>query len=119
MIYFSLDEPQILVGKSYREKEIADGSEGKDTVRFIPYRETDEADSDCQLNEADCAYPAEWKKNRMGVNYFSRKKRDKMMDMVTEWDILSRGMVVENPMIGKIPGRDEILKELDELLMSM
>ena len=42
-----------------------------------------------------------------------------MMDMVTERDILSRGMVVENPMIGKIPGRDEILKELDELLMSM
>ena len=119
MIYFSLDEPQILVGKSYREKEIADGSEGEDTVRFIPYRETDEADTDCQLNEADCAYPAEWKKNRMGVNYFSRKKRDKMMDMVTERDILSRGMVVENPMIGKIPGRDEILKELDELLMSM
>ena len=42
-----------------------------------------------------------------------------MMNVVTKQDILSVGTVVENPMIGSIPDRDEILKELDELLMSM
>lgn len=46
-------------------------------------------------------------------------KRDKMMDMVTRMDILTSGTVVDNPVIGKLPGRDEVLKELDELLMSM
>lgn len=119
MIYFSLDEPQILVGKAYRGKESAIGAESEEMVRFIPYRDTDEEDAESLVKDAECAYPAEWKKNRMGVNYFSRKKRDKMMDMVTGKDILTSGTVVDNPVIGKLPGRDEVLKELDELLMSM
>ncbi len=119
MIYFSLDEPQILVGKSYRKKEASISEESKEMVRFIPYRDTDDEDRDDLGKEAECAYPVEWKKNRMGVNYFSRKKRDKMMDMVTGKDILTSGTVVDNPLIGKLPGREEVLKELDELLMSM
>ena len=119
MIYFSLDEPQILVGKSYRKKEASISEESKEMVRFIPYRDTDDEDTDDLGKEAECAYPVEWKKNRMGVNYFSRKKRDKMMDMVTGKDILTSGTVVDNPLIGKLPGREEVLKELDELLMSM
>lgn len=119
LIYFSLDEPQILVGNAYRIKESAMGAENEERVRFIPYRDTDEEDVDSLVKDVECAYPAEWKKNRMGVNYFSRKKRDKMMDMVTGKDILTSGTVVDNPVIGKLPGRDEVLKELDELLMSM
>ena len=118
LIYFSLDEPQILAGKSYEIQETDESVKNSNDIRFIPYRE-DDTGTTCRIKETECAYPAEWQKNRMGVNYFSRKKRDRMMNVVTKQDILSVGTVVENPMIGRIPDRDEILKELDELLMSM
>lgn len=119
MMIFSLDEPQILVNRKDREKY--ESSTGEDqasqTARFIPYRE-EEASSE-KVENVFCAYPKEWKKNRMGINYFARKKRDSMINIVTEEDILEKGIVVENPMIGHIPAREEILNELDELLMSM
>lgn len=34
-------------------------------------------------------------------------------------DLMESGQVVENPMIGAIPSRNEVQRELDDLLMSM
>ena len=36
-----------------------------------------------------------------------------------ECDVMESGQVVENPMIGAIPSRNEVQRELDDLLMSM
>ena len=38
---------------------------------------------------------------------------------ITEEDIEETGVVVENPVIGHIPSRQEIVNELEELLMTM
>ena len=38
---------------------------------------------------------------------------------ITARDVMESGQVVENPMIGAIPSRNEVQRELDDLLMSM
>ena len=38
---------------------------------------------------------------------------------ITVNDVMESGQVVENPMIGAIPSRNEVQRELDDLLMSM
>ena len=48
-----------------------------------------------------------------------RKKRDGLIDLLTEADIAEAGVVVDNPMIGKLPTREEVEDELEQLLMSM
>ena len=58
-------------------------------------------------------------KRRMGINYFIREQRDSMMNAVTEADIEETGVIVENPVIGHLPSRQEIVNELEELLMTM
>lgn len=42
-----------------------------------------------------------------------------MINAITEEDIEETGVVVENPVIGHIPSRQEIVNELEELLMTM
>lgn len=42
-----------------------------------------------------------------------------MVDTITEKDISEKGIVMDNPLIGKIPTRKEVRDELNELLMSM
>ena len=51
--------------------------------------------------------------------YAMRKHRDKIVDGLSEADIAEPGVIVENPLIGGIPTRDEIRGELSRLLMLM
>ncbi len=98
VIVFNLDEPQIVVPAKYK-KDLAAGEDA--SSHYIPYK-----------NEEDPA-------NRIGLQYAIRKQRDAMLNVVTEQDILQEGTVAVNPLIGKIPSREEIENELEELLMSM
>ena len=51
--------------------------------------------------------------------YSIRKRKDKVFDGVTEADLKESGVIVENPFIGSIPSKEEVLAELENLLMSM
>ena len=106
VIMFSLDEPQILVG---RKKQLDDGSPS----RYIPYTNDGKADSGNYS-----AYPQEWRRNQ-GICSMLRRKRDEVISSITEADIRCSGITKENPLIGSLPDREEILRELDELLLSM
>lgn len=108
ILIFSLDEPQILVGKRKASELTGHG-------RYIRYT----TDGRSETSELPCvAYPEEWRK-RQGISCLIRRKREAAVSAVTESDILNQGTVTENPLIGSIAGREEILKELDELLLSM
>ena len=48
-----------------------------------------------------------------------RLYRHKWVQSITVRDVMESGQVVENPMIGAIPSRNEVQRELDDLLMSM
>ena len=53
------------------------------------------------------------------MNLECRLYRSKWVQSITTCDVMESGQVVENPMIGVIPSRNEVQRELDDLLMSM
>ena len=53
------------------------------------------------------------------MNLECRLYRSKWVQSITACDVMESGQVVENPMIGVIPSRNEVQRELDNLLMSM
>lgn len=53
------------------------------------------------------------------MNLKCRLYRSKWVQSIAASDVMESGQVVENPMIGAIPSRNEVQRELDELLMSM
>lgn len=101
---FYLDEPQILVGKGGVKTACGMSAEGN----YIPYRNAD-------LKEEVDAEVAQ----RFGMAYAIRKIKDGVIENLSEKDMGQRGMVKVNPLIGKIPTKEEIYEELDELMMSM
>lgn len=110
MIFF-LDEPQIVADKAAKKAGYAVAEEQKHLPsRYIPYKNS-------ELKEG--SNTEEWKKRRNGMLYAMRKHRDKIVDGLSETDIAEPGVIVENPLIGGIPTRDEIRGELNELLMLM
>ena len=99
MLFF-LDEPQILIKNN--------GMKPAGGVNYIPYHKS-ELESEI----------SEEKIHQFGVLYAMRKERDKFIKKISEQDMRECGRVRENPLIGHIPTRQEIMEELDELLMSM
>lgn len=111
IIFFSLDEPQILVGN---QRQLIDDEATR--TRYIPYTTDDPSGP---ISDDGCAaFPKEWQRNT-GLRYMIREKRNEVMSSVTADDIRRIGVEIENPLIGTIPKRDQILQELDELLLSM
>ncbi len=99
MLFF-LDEPQILVGRG--------GVKTAGGTNYIPYRKS-------ELEEEI----SEEKIYQFGISYAMRKKKDGLLKRLSHRDALERGSVRENTLIGKIPTKQEIMEELDDLLMSM
>ena len=94
-LVFSLDEPRILTGKKYSDL-------GCNSVKYIRYKNNQ---NKTQIE--------------LDTNYSLKKIRNKLTSTITEADISAQGTIVENPKIGKIPSKNEIQKELDELLKVM
>lgn len=120
IIIFALDEPQILLNK--RQKDLIDQETEElntSSSRYISYKEESAAEEVHEADETRYGYPKEWSQNRIGVNYAIRQRREEMISKISESDILQRGSVVENPMVGHIPTRNEIVEELEDLLMTM
>ncbi len=112
MLIFFLDEPQIVSNKASKKAAEALSEEQRMMPsRYIPYKNS-------ELLEEE-AGSEEWAKRRFGRLYAMRKRRDDVIDGLSEVDIAERGLTVVNPLIGEIPSREEIAEELEELLLSM
>lgn len=128
LMVFALDEPQIIVPKQYRDSITQPAADGNGVAGpcYIAYK-TGASESEKERERegegngmaAVQGYPQEWRKNRIGLQYALRKQRDKAFDAVTEGDIQRIGITAENPLIGHLPSREEIVNELQELLVSM
>lgn len=113
IMFFSLDEPRILIGKKKQSTE--DMADGDDLKHFISCNR-----DDCSENaNSVVAYPEEWKATEHGLNYLLRQRRDSVMDSVSTEDIRNKGRKMVNPLIGVIPSQTEIEDQLNELLLSM
>lgn len=106
MIFF-LDEPQIVANKATKKAaECVEEEQKYLAARYIPYKKNEKEGTE------------EWKK-RVGKLYAMRKRRDGLIDGLSVSDIAEPGMIVENPLIGKIPTRDEVMDEFEQILQSM
>lgn len=115
IVFFFLDEPQILVGKDKTKIDAADGTDN--LAKFIPYKENEEAVADIGHVSA-VAYPDKWQ-DHFGVSYEIKQKRNAVLDAVSSADIRNRGTKVANPFIGAIPPIGELLDELEQLYEAM
>ena len=61
----------------------------------------------------------QYEQENCSMNLKCRLYRSKWVQSITVNDVMESGQVVENPMIGAIPSRNEVQRELDDLLMSM
>ena len=61
----------------------------------------------------------QYEQENCSMNLKCRLYRSKWVQSITVSDVMESGQVVENPMIGAIPNRNEVQRELDDLLMSM
>lgn len=61
----------------------------------------------------------QYEQENCSMNLKCRLYRSKWVQSITARDVMESGQVVENPMIGAIPSRNEVQRELDDLLMSM
>ena len=114
IVFFFLDEPQILVGKKAKELLEADSSDG--TAKFIPYKESDPRN--IALQSTGVAYPEDWQ-SIVGVSYEIKKKRAGVLDAVSAADICNRGKKVINPFIGVIPPMSELEDEVERIYEAM
>lgn len=117
IMFFFLDEPQIILGKKQKKEMEAAGIDMSSEAAYIPYKEMPNAAND-EFLEVAYGYPEEWN-HSIGMSYELRAKRDYAISSITGADITADGVIVENPLVGHIPTRQEIGEELDRLLISM
>ena len=105
IMLFYLDEPQILPDKATVEQYKI----GQDAalLQYIP------------CHNHDLEQDAVQNTGRIGGPLSVRKHRDRLINSLTRTDIEKPGTPMENPLIGKIPSREEIQKELNDLVASM
>lgn len=60
-----------------------------------------------------CSIPDPQKNASVSIN------RNRLLKEISETDILEKKTVIDNPMIGHIPCKSEVIDELDSLLLSM
>lgn len=65
------------------------------------------------------AYPEYFEENGFGTSYALRRWRDRLFSNLSEADVREQGVIVDNPMIGVLPSRDEVKQEIQILLQSM
>ena len=116
ILIFYLDEPQIIPNKKKATDD--DLTESSETPQYIPYKEPKE-EQPSPINRKMIVSET-WKKNEnFGISLLLSKKRDWIVHSISEQDIATKGILVDNPLIGSLPSQTEILDELDNLIASM
>lgn len=118
IMFFFLDEPQILLSKTERRKFEDTNASEEDSVRYIPYKLQTEIQI-AEDNVFHVAYPEKWGGHRIGISYGLREQRSKLFSSMTEADLGIDGTAVLNPLIGYIPDRYELEDEVEQLLLMM
>ena len=116
ILFFYLDEPQILTGK--RKKNVEAIEKRENSIRYIKFK-TDDEQEDFSTDDSILAYPEYFEENGFGTSYALRRWRDRLFSNLSEADVREQGAIVDNPMIGVLPSRDEVKQEIQILLQSM
>lgn len=114
IMFFFLDEPQILLSKKERDKlsECQDDASG---IQYIPYKVQSGSPVSTEFT-AEVAYPEKWGGENVGISYELRQRRNRLFELLTPQDLCISGTSVLNPLIGQLPERSEIEAEVEQLL---
>ena len=118
LMFFFLDDPQILLPKKDRDRIEAEEAELEQYARYIPYKVQEEA-MVTEENPFHVAYPEKWGGHRIGISYGLREQRNKLFSSLTEQDLRIDGTAVQNPLIGMLPDRLEVEYEVEQLLLKL
>ena len=110
IILFYLDEPQVLPDKATRAR--LEAEEGAGAARYIPHHNY-EVDPLILEDESSSARKIGW------IPVTTREQRNAMLSALSDDDLSMQGVFVQNPMLGDLPSKREILEEIDEILMTM
>jgi len=107
-----------MLDKKQQQELIDSGMELKEETAYIAYKQVPDETENSIVAMKTFGYPEEWN-HSIGMSYELRVKRENMISAITSNDICEKGLGMENPLIGHVPSKAEILEELDDLLMSM
>ena len=111
ILCFSLDEPQILVGNRNKIK-----ASDNTSVHYIDYTNDTVTEA---VNDNLVAFPSEWKGKHIGKNIIMRNNREAVLTNLSEDDIKEEGTPVNDSVASLLQDRQELVKELNELLQTM
>ena len=116
LMIFYLDEPQIIPSKkAIKEHHSVDTDASAQYVEYKEPTENAEPQPPRKMLVSET-----WASQEMfGISLALRKKRDWIVNSISEQDILISGEYVDNPLIGALPSPIEIKNELDNLLSAM
>ena len=114
VMLFYLDEPQIIPIKKPVKQEISTETE---TAQYIEdYKDTPTE----TIPSKKMLISETWAEQSMfGISLALRKKRDWIVHSISEQDIQTMGIDVDNPLIGALPSQNEINDELKNLMSAM
>ena len=114
---FYLDEPQIIPSKkAINEHQSVDTDS---SAQYVEYNEPTENLEESQLPRKMLVSETWAKQEMFGISLALRKKRDWIVNSISEQDIQISGVYVDNPLIGALPSPIEIKNELDNLMSAM
>ena len=114
IMFFYLDEPQIIPSKKVR-KQLSNNNQSE---QFIEYKEP--VESATPTTRKKILVSETWASQGIfGISLSLRQKRDWIVHSVSEKDIQTNGIYVDNPLIGALPTQVEVSDELEKLIASM
>lgn len=112
MLIFYLDEPLLIPCK----KKTNEAQEQKQTQ----YASFKEENLPAPTVHRKMIVSESWaNQDNFGISLLLSKKRDWIVHSISEEDIQTKGIYVDNPLIGALPSSTEINAELDELISAM
>ena len=117
ILIFYLDEPQIIPSK--KTKQSTANEKTNNTEQYIAYKENTENESSTNVPETTTVSKTITNNDSFGISLSLSKKRDWIVHSISEQDIQTKGVFVDNPLIGALPSKYEINEELEKLIASM
>lgn len=117
ILIFYLDEPQIIPSK--KTKQSTANEKTNNTEQYIAYKENTENESSTTVPETTTVSKTITNNDSFGISLSLSKKRDWIVHSISEQDIQTKGVFVDNPLIGALPSKYEINEELEKLIASM
>ena len=114
MLIFYLDEPLLIPCK----KDVKKLKQDNQASQYVSYKQDTETEAP-QVHRKIIVSESWASQDNFGISLLLSKKRDWIVHSISEEDMQTQGIYVDNPLIGTLPNRTEINAELETLIAAM